>query len=199
MSFWDERFSGSEYRYGTQPNRFLTEVAPRLPAGAKVIAAGDGEGRNGVWLAQQGHQVLAVDASAVGLEKARQLASDRGTEITTLQADLAEFAPEPASVNGVVLIYVHLPVSIRTSVHRKLIRALKPGGLFILEAFHSQQLHHDSGGPRDPGLLYELVTLAKDFDADLDLATAWEGEIELDEGPGHQGIGHVVRVLGIKR
>lgn len=199
MSFWDERFSGSQYRYGTQPNRFLTEAALRLPAAARVIAAGDGEGRNGVWLAQQGHRVLAVDGSAVGLEKARQLAAERGTQIETLQADLADYAPPPASVDAVVLIYVHLPPDIRPFVHRNLIRALKQGGLFILEAFHRQQLHHDSGGPRDPALLYDLATLAEDFGTDLELVTNWDGQVHLDEGPGHQGIGHVVRVLATRR
>lgn len=199
MTFWDERFTGSEYRYGKQPNRFLVDAALRLPAGAKVITAGDGEGRNGVWLAQQGHRVLAVDMSAVGLDKARDLAAERGTEIETLQLDLARYRPEPASVDAVVLIYVHLAPDIRPIIHSHLIRALKPGGLLILECFHPLQLNHRSGGPRDPELLCDLATLATDFGDDLDLVIAWEGEIELDEGPGHQGIAHVVRVLGARK
>lgn len=199
MTLWDERFSTPDYRYGLNPNRFLVEAASRLPAAARVIAAGDGEGRNGVWLAQQGHRVLAVDASAVGLEKAQRLAARRGVTLETLQADLATFSPEPASADAVVLIYVHMPPAIRRAAHHSLMRALKPGGLLILEAFHPLQLGRGSGGPNDPALLYDIDTLTADFGRDIEVASGWEGEVELDEGPGHQGTGHVVRMLGVRR
>ena len=148
MPSWDEEFSKPGYRYGTVPNGFLVEMAERLPKGCRVIAAGDGEGRNGVWLASQGHRVLALDASPVGLAKARALAGERGVSLETAVADLSTYAPEAASADAVVLIYVHMPPAVRRVAHRNLTRALKPGGLIILEAFHRDQLGRSSGGRR---------------------------------------------------
>lgn len=109
MNFWDQFFSQPSYKYGTEPNAFLAAHAGRLPAGGRVLVPGDGEGRNGVWLAQQGFQVLSVDGSAVALGKARQLANERNVTLETEHADLADWTPAPSSADGVVLTYVHLP------------------------------------------------------------------------------------------
>lgn len=88
MSFWDQNFAGAEYRYGTQPNAYLASQAHRLAPGSTVLVPGDGEGRNGVWLARQGHRVTAIDLSTVGLDKARRLAHEQGVAIDTQVADL---------------------------------------------------------------------------------------------------------------
>lgn len=198
-NFWDERFAGPIYKYGTEPNAFLREQAAKLPAAARVLVPGDGEGRNGVWLAEQGHAVLAVDYSEVGLAKARALAAERGTDtaarLTTLWADLADWAPPAASFDVVVLIFCHLPSALRRRVHPRLAAALKPGGRLILEAFHPDQLGRNSGGPKDLNMLYSLADLRTDFAADFDEQMGWEGEVTLDEGPGHQGVGNVTRFV----
>ena len=198
MPSWDEEFSKPGYRYGTVPNGFLVEMAERLPKGCRVIAAGDGEGRNGVWLASQGHRVLALDASSVGLAKARALAEERGVSIETAVVDLSTYAPEAASADAVVLIYVHMPPAIRRAAHRNLTRALKPGGLIILEAFHRDQLGRSSGGPRDLSMLFDLALLAEDFGPDIRAIHSFEGEVDLDEGYGHVGRGAIVRFVGAK-
>jgi len=198
MPSWDEEFSKPGYRYGTEPNGFLFEMAERLPKGARVIAAGDGEGRNGVWLATQGHHVLALDASSVGLAKARALADERGVSLETAVVDLSTYAPEAASADAVVLIYVHMPPDVRRAAHRNLVRALKPGGLIILEAFHRNQLGRSSGGPKDISMLFDLTLLAEDFGPDIRAIHAFEGEVELDEGRGHVGRGAIVRFVGAK-
>lgn len=198
MPSWDEEFSKPGYRYGTEPNSFLVEMTDRLPKGASVIAAGDGEGRNGVWLASQGHRVLALDASSVGLAKARALAEERGVSLETAVVDLSAYAPEAASADAVVLIYVHMPPAVRRAAHRNLIRALKPGGLIILEAFHRDQLGRSSGGPRDLSMLFDLALLAEDFGPDVRAIHSFEGEVDLDEGRGHVGKGAIVRFVGAK-
>ncbi|CAI9408838.1 tRNA 5-carboxymethoxyuridine methyltransferase [Pleomorphomonas sp. T1.2MG-36] len=198
MPSWDEEFSKPGYRYGTEPNGFLVETAQRLPKGARIIAAGDGEGRNGVWLASQGHRVLALDASAVGLAKARALAEERGVSLETAVVDLSAYVPEAETADAVVLIYVHMPPAIRRAAHRNLIRALKPDGLIILEAFHRDQLGRSSGGPRDIALLFDLALLAEDFGPDVRAIHSFEGEVELDEGRGHVGRGAIVRFVGAK-
>jgi Methyltransferase domain len=196
MNFWDQNFSIPGYKYGTAPNAFLVQQAQLLPPAAAVLVPGDGEGRNSVWLAQQGHRVTAMDASAVGLQKAQALAAGRGVSIQTERADLADWTPVPASADAVVLTFVHLPPSIRAGAHRRLAAALRPGGWLLLEAFHPLQLGHTSGGPKAVEMLYTLAMLRDDFDGRLSEVMAWEGEVALDEGPGHQGRAHVTRWMG---
>ena len=198
MKTWDQRFSEPGYKYGTAPNRFLAEQEHRLPPGSRVLLPGDGEGRNSVWLAERGHQVLAVDNSQVGLDKALALASDRGVTITTLHADLAAWAPPPATCAAVVLIYVHLPGDFRANAHRRLAGALAPGGWLVLESFHPRQLAYQSGGPRDVDMLSDLATIRADFAGLLEEVQGWEGEVELDEGDGHRGPAFVTRYVGRK-
>ncbi|MBX6319507.1 bifunctional 2-polyprenyl-6-hydroxyphenol methylase/3-demethylubiquinol 3-O-methyltransferase UbiG [Pigmentiphaga sp.] len=196
MKTWDERYSRPGYKYGTEPNRFLAEQEPRLPAGSRVLLPGDGEGRNSVWLAQRGHQVLAVDSSQVGLDKALALASLRGITITTLHADLADWSPPAATCSGVALIFVHLPSAVRPGIHRRLARALAPGGWLILECFHPRQLDYPSGGPREVDMLSDLAAIRSDFSPLLEEVVAWEGEVVLNEGEGHKGPAFVTRYVG---
>ncbi len=199
MTFWDQNFSAPGYKYGTEPNAFLREQAFRLPPGGRVLVPGDGEGRNGVWLATQGHQVTSVDLSLVGLRKAQQLASEKGVALNVLQADLADWAPEPGSFDAVVLTYVHLSPAIRAAAHARLAAGLRSGGCLILEAFHPGQLAHGSGGPKDPAMLYDLAMLRSDLAAaGLQELLAWECQVTLDEGPGHQGLAHVTRYVALQ-
>jgi SAM-dependent methyltransferase len=193
---WDQRFSEPGYKYGTQANAFLRQCANRLAPNSVVLVPGDGEGRNGVWLGAQGHTVTSVDNSAVGLQKTRELADSQGVTLTTQWADLAEWSPPVSSVDAVVLIYVHLPVSIRLQAHRALAASLRPGGWLILEAFHPTQLVHSSGGPKVPDMLVTPELLDADFAGMLQPVISWHGETTLDEGPGHQGLAHVTRWLG---
>lgn len=198
MNFWDQTFSAAGYKYGTAPNAFLVWQAPRLPPQSEVLVPGDGEGRNGVWLAQQGHRVTAMDSSSVGLQKAQTLAAERGVALHTVLGDLADWAPAPASFDAVVLTFVHLPPAMRADAHRRLAAALRPGGLLLLEAFHPLQLQHSSGGPKDAAMLYSPELLRADFGDTLDELLAWQGEVTLEEGPGHQGRAHVTRWIGRK-
>ena len=199
QNFWDKNFSVAGYKYGTEPNAFLTQQAHRFLPSGRVLVPGDGEGRNGVWLAQQGHHVTAMDGSAVGLEKARALASERGVNIETLLGDLADWTPEAEAFDALVLTYVHLPPALRQNVHRRLVRALRPGGWLVLEAFHPLQLSHSSGGPKDSVMLYTVERLREDLGGLMEEVEAWSGECELAEGGGHQGLAHVTRWVGKRR
>lgn len=192
MNFWDQNFSAPGYKYGYHPNAFMADQTPRLQIPSDVLVPGDGEGRNGVWLAQQGHRVTTMDSSVVGLNKAQALATERGVHITTVHADLADWTPEPHSADALVLIYFHLPPALRTVAHQRLRKALRPRGLIIIEAFHPLQLGHSSGGPKDSAMLYTLEMLRHDFAGCHELL-AFEGETVLSEGPGHQGLAHVTR------
>jgi len=121
----------------------------RLPAG-KVLCLAEGERRNAVWLTRQSREVTAVDASEVGMEKARRLAPVRGVTITTVQADLADFEIEPQQWDLIVSIFCHLPRDLRADVHRRCVEGLRPGGMLLLEAYTPAQLEYKTGGPRWP-------------------------------------------------
>jgi SAM-dependent methyltransferase len=191
---WDERYQTPEYIFGDQPCQWLIMNQHRLPQSGKALALGDGEGRNGVFLAELGFEVTSVDLSEVGLSKARDLARKRGVTIQTVQADLEYYEIEAESEDLIVSIYCHLPDAIRKLVHERAEVALKPGGLFILEAFHHSQLKYQSGGPKTTDLLYDLDALLDDFQT-LQILEAFDGLCYLDEGARHSGIGHIVRLV----
>jgi SAM-dependent methyltransferase len=200
MNFWDRQYSAVEgYKYGTRPNAFLMAEAHRLPRHSRILVPGDGEGRNGVWLASQGHEVLTVDISEVGVARSRALAAESGVRVDTLVADLKTWAPPPGAFDAVVLMYLHMPAVMRTAVHRNVAAALRPGGLLLLEAFHPAQLGRSSGGPKEIDLLYSLEDVRADFSELLDEVSGEELEVLLDEGPGHQGMAMVTRYRGRAR
>ncbi|OOG24822.1 SAM-dependent methyltransferase [Thioalkalivibrio denitrificans] len=192
--FWNERYQGPGFAYGDRPNAFLVAHSRLYRPGQRVLAVADGEGRNGVWLAERGLQVLSVDVSEVGLSKARALAADRGVSLETACADLAEWDWPQGAFDHVVSIFAHFPPDVRQQIHRAMLNALKPGGLLLLEAFSPEQMDYDSGGPRDPMMLYSAVMLREDF-VDGDIEEIGETLTRLDEGSWHQGTAAVTRAL----
>lgn len=192
--FWDTRYSEPGYAYGTEPNAFLVSKAGLLTPGMRALAVADGEGRNGVWLASRGLEVLSVDASEVGLRKTRELAASCGVAICTAQADLGRWAWPSAEFDAVVSVFAHFPPELRGRVHRAMLAALKPGGLVILEAFSPDQLDYASGGPRVPEMLYSAATLRADF-AGGEILELAETRTELAEGKYHSGPAAVVRLV----
>lgn len=189
---WDERYNAPDFVYGTRPNEFLAETAERMPDGP-VLCLAEGEGRNAVWLAEQGREVTAVDFSPVGLEKARRLAAERGVTIRCVCADLAHYRIEPATWAGIVAIFAHLPAEVRRCVHRQVVGGLRPGGLFILEAYTPAQLDYGTGGPPVAELTMDLATVEAELDG-LEFEIARETEREVVEGRYHTGTGHVVQI-----
>lgn len=193
MSQWDERYGGGEYVYGTAPNDLLVAMAGRIPPG-RVLCLAEGQGRNATFLAARGYDVTGVDSSAVGLQMARQLAESRGLKITTVVADLATFDPGIACWEGIVSIFCHLPSAIRRPVLQRMVRALRPGGVLILEAYTPDQLRFGTGGPPIPDLLATLADLREDL-AGLNLDHAVEIEREVVEGRLHTGRAAVVQIV----
>ena len=114
---WNQRYSSKTYAYGTKANDFLVSMYDRLPTG-KILCLAEGEGRNAVWLAQQGNEVTAVDTSDIGLQKARKLAKARDVEVTTVHADLADYDIGTQQWDAIISISCHLPPDIRQDVHR---------------------------------------------------------------------------------
>ncbi len=194
-AFWDQRYAGADgYVFGTAPNDFLAGAAAWIPARGRVLCLGEGEGRNAVFLARRGHDVLAVDQSAAGLGKATALAAQHGVTLATQVADLADYRLEPGAWDAVVCIFLHLPPALRSRVHRAAAAGLRPGGVVILESYGPTQLGRGTGGPQNPDLLPALATLRPDF-AGLELLTARELERNVIEGSGHTGRAAVVQLL----
>jgi len=193
---WDTRYTQPGYAFGTEPNDFLRAVAGQIPSGA-ALCIGDGEGRNGVFLAEQRLAVTSLDASAVGMQKAAALAQARGVALATLVADLAHYQIQPAAWDAIVSIFVHLPPALRRQVHRQAAQGLKPGGVFVLEAYTPAQLSYGTGGPAAADLLMTLADLREDL-AGLTLEVGQELVRDVVEGIYHTGRAAVVQVLARK-
>jgi SAM-dependent methyltransferase len=178
--FWNNRFAAPQYIYGETPNAFVAEMASQIPAGP-VLCLAEGEGRNAVHLATLGHRVTAVDQSEAGLAKARRLAAARGVKIKTVLADLENFTVEPGVWAGIVSIFAHLPPAIRCKVHAQVVLGLRPGGVFIVEAYTPAQLALGTGGPKSPELLMALARLREELSG-LEFLIGREIEREVIEG-----------------
>ena len=191
---WDERYGSLEYVYGTKPNDFLVSSASRIPKG-KVLCLGEGEGRNAVYLASLGYEVVAVDQSSVGLAKAEKLAQQQNVQIQTITANLANFMIQPKAWDGIVSIFCHLPSTLWRRVHREAVTGLKQDGVLVLEAYSPHQLKFKTGGPTNLDFLVSLDVVKTEL-ADLDLEVVQEIERDVTEGIYHTGRAAVVQVVG---
>jgi SAM-dependent methyltransferase len=195
---WDARYRADGYIFGTQPNAFLASQSQHLTAGTRVLAVADGEGRNGVWMAQRGCNVLSLDISPVAIEKARRLASDRKVEIDFEIADLMEWEWPEAAFDAVVCIFIQFASpEARRKLFDGFLQALRPGGVVILEGYGIKQLDYSSGGPKEAENLYTPSMLREAF-ATWEILLVREYEAELDEGPRHRGMAALVDLVARK-
>lgn len=194
---WDDRYSQPGFAYGTEPNDFLRRYADRLPAGP-VLCLAEGEGRNAVWLAARGDlEVHAVDGSEVGVRKTHELAAEHGVMVQATHADLADFSLGEGLWAGIVSIWCHLPAPLRRQVHAAVVRALRPGGVLLLEAYTPRQLTFRTGGPPVLSMLFEPDEVREEL-AGLELERFEELEREVQEGAYHRGHSAVLQVVGRK-
>lgn len=194
---WNARYAQATYRYGQRPNDFLREQALLLKPCSRVLCLGDGEGRNGVWLAGQGHLVTTVDWSRGGVEKSRALASRRNVVVDAQVCDLAEWLSSP-DVTGpwdaLVLIFPHFPSALRQQVVTALTPQMTPKGLLILEEFTPGQLTLGTGGPDEESVLLTRTRVLSEWAQwRLDIRLV---ERRLSEGSAHRGLASVIQVLG---
>ena len=187
IAFWDDRYRIDDYIFGTCPNEFLVSQAHRLTPSMRVLALADGEGRNGVWLAEQGLDILAIDASRVALTKADALATERGLTLVTELADLASWDFGKSRFDVVVAIFIQFAdPSLRAQMFSQIQDCLKPGGLLILQGYRPEQIEFNTGGPRQIENLYTAALLRESF-ADMKLLHLQEHDAALAEGHGHSG------------
>ncbi len=198
-AMWNQRFSGEDYFFGREPNEYLRAKASLLAPGGRVLCVADGEGRNSVWLARQGLQVEAFDIATVGVAKARKLAADAGVAVAFHVASCDTWSWEVEACDAVVAVFVQFadPV-MRARLFTNMVRALKPGGVLILQGYTPKQLDYKTGGPGELSHLYTPDLLREAF-ASLQTIELVEYEAELSEGAHHAGrsalIGLVARKL----
>ena len=198
MSIWDERYAGEEYHFGTEPNAFLVSQHQLLKLGMSCLAVADGEGRNGVWLAEQGLQVLSVDSSSVALDKAKKLAAERGVTVQFEQADLMQWSWGENRFDVVVAIFIQFaPPGMREQMFDHIKRCLKPGGLLLLQGYTPRQLEYRTGGPSQAENLYTESLLREAFTG-MDMLHFSEHDDIIREGAGHSGMSALIDVVAKK-
>lgn len=191
--FWNEKFANTEYAYGTEPNEFLAASVAKLKPGAALSLA-EGEGRNAVWLAQQGFTVSSIEQSEKGVAKTLRLALQRGVIVMAERGELEIFHIQPNSWDLIVSVYAHTPQELRRKLHRQVVAGLKPGGVFILEAYTPAQIPNNTGGPKDASLMPTAELLRSELNGLLFDHIA-EVERDVVEGSLHTGTAQVVQVV----
>lgn len=191
--FWDNRYTENSNVYGVQPNAFFKSFIDQHEPGTILLPA-EGEGRNALYAAAKGWIVDAFDFSVVARDRTVATARERHLPIQYELMDIGSFKAGK-QYDAVGLIYVHLPPELRRSFHQEIYQSIKPGGFLVLEAYAKEQIQFNSGGPKDPAMLYDAPSLCHDFPF-LHLISCEQKELELDEGPFHQGKAAVLRMIG---
>lgn len=195
--FWNERYSTDEYVYGRDPNTFFREQLGQLQPG-KLLLPGEGEGRNAVFAASLGWEVHAFDVSDAGQRKAYRLAGEAGVNIQYTLSPYMEFDNRGVLYDAIGLFFTHQPAEMRKQFHRRLLSMLAPGGTLIMEKFHKEQVHRNTGGPGNVDFLMDEAEVREDFGA-LEVVELNHLVRPLDEGPFHQGEAVVLQFVGKKK
>jgi len=184
---WEDRFNRPDYLFGTAPSQFLTRRATWFPSGLSVLSIAEGEGRNAVWLAQQGLHVTGVEYAPSAVAKAQKLAHEAGVAPTFVQADVFEWEWPEAAFDIVLGIFIQfVGPEARRELFGKMQSAARPGGLMMLHGYTPKQLDYGTGGPKSEENLYTEDRLRELFQG-WDIALCEGYEADLDEGEGHSG------------
>lgn len=198
-AFWNDRFAGEEYLFGTEPNAFLASQRQRLKPGMRALAIADGEGRNGVFLARQGLDVLSTDFSPVALAKAEKLAAGAGVALKTECVDLGNWDWGGPRFDVVAAIFIQfMGPTERSRMFAHIKQVLVPGGLLLLEGYRPKQLDYGTGGPSQVENLYTRELLEREF-ADMEILHLAEYDAEVNEGTRHKGMSALIDLVARKR
>jgi len=198
ISRWDARYAGDEFLFGMQPNAFLASQRARLRPGWKALAVADGEGRNGVWLAEQGMDVTSVDASSVAQRKARRLAQMRGVHLRFELANLETWAFPAGQFDVVAAIFIQFAgPALRARLFDGMMQSLKAGGILLLEGYGHKQLEYRTGGPPILENLYTEAMLRDAFRG-FEIIELRAYDAVVHEGAGHSGMSSLVDLIACK-
>ncbi|HDR5292680.1 TPA: class I SAM-dependent methyltransferase [Bacillus anthracis] len=193
-NFWNDRYKSDEYFYGETPNVFIKEQAFRLINHNKVIAFAEGEGRNAIFLAKQGHKVTAIDYSEDGLEKTKKLAKKHNVEVHTKKVDLLADSLPVDEYDAAIMVFGHFHNDHQKMILDKMIQTIKPGGLIMFEVYSKKQINYGTGGPKDVDMLYDPIDILTWCEKHK-VIHFFNGEQERVEGTGHTGLADVIQVV----
>jgi len=187
---WNLKYEGTTYIYGKEPTAFLKEKLPLLTKGkAQVLAMG--EGRNAVYLAENGLVVTGVDISEVGIEKCERLAEERGVEVNSIVADLTDYDLGKEQYDLITNFYFYDRMTLP-----RMVDSLKPGGIIIFETYSRDHPKHSKFGPKNPDYLVKPNELLEVFKS-LRILYYEDTVTELDEGM-HKGKAALIRLIARK-
>jgi cyclopropane fatty-acyl-phospholipid synthase-like methyltransferase len=195
---WNERYAAPGFLFGTEPAAFLKEQGAYLAPGAKALAVADGEGRNSVYLAQQGLAVTAMDGSDVAVEKARALAAERGVAVDFHVADIRTWDWTPETFDLVVAIFIQFaPPAGRATIFAGMQQTLKPGGVLLLHGYRPEQVDYGTGGPPQREHMYTEALLQEAFE-DMEILRLATYDRMIEEGTGHSGMSALIDLVAKK-
>lgn len=198
VELWDKRYAGETYLFGERPNAFLARQKQRLQGRRRALAVADGEGRNGVWLAEQGLEVVSLDGSGAAQRKARRLAQQRSVELHLELADLETWSWPSQAFDVVAAIFIQFASpDLRSRLFAGMRQALAPGGLLLLEGYRPEQLGYRTGGPSVGENLYTEDLLREAF-ADLQILELTSYDAVIEEGTGHSGMSALIDLVARK-
>lgn len=191
---WNQRYAEKELVWSAEPNRFLEREVTGLEQGTALDLA-CGEGRNAIWLAEQGWEVTGVDFSDVGIEKGRAIAKRRNVDLEWVVADATEYEPRQ-TFDLVTILYLHTGAEERERWMSHARSAVSPGGLILYIGHDRSNIEHGVGGPQHPELLptpEDLVNMLSGFE--IERAEVIERHVEGEPGHGAQGDGIALDAL----
>lgn len=194
---WNDRFQSEHFVYGTEPNIFISNMHNKLQLTGDALAIAEGEGRNAVFLAEQGMRVTTWDFAQSGLIKTEKLAEERGVHVETKLIDLNDATWERNHWDEIVCVFGHFPKETRRKTLEGVKQAVKPGGYYVTEVYSTYQLPYKSGGPQDVDMLYSPEEFLQTF-ADWRIIHFFMGEVIRHEGELHNGLAHVIQFVGQK-
>ncbi|SDR75860.1 Methyltransferase domain-containing protein [Polaribacter sp. KT25b] len=200
---WESRYSAEDYAYGIEPNTFFKETLEKYKLEGTILLPAEGEGRNAVFAAKKGLNVLAFDISEEGKKKALKLAAKQNVTINYKVGDFFNLDIVNHKYESVALIFAHFPVSILSKYHKKIGDLIKPNGLVILEGFSKNHLklsekNPSLGGPKNIEVLFSKESIQNDF-PDFEILLLEESNVNLSEGKFHNGESSVIRFIGRKK
>jgi cyclopropane fatty-acyl-phospholipid synthase-like methyltransferase len=194
---WETRFRAPGYAFGKEPNAFLKAQTHRLRPGQSALSVADGEGRNGVWLAEQGLDVLTIDFSASALAKARALAEERGVKLRTEVADVNHWTWPAEAYDVIAAIFIFVAPADRPTFFANLKKSLKRGGLLLLQGYRPEQLSYRTGGPGEADRMYTRALLEDSF-RDMAEVEIREHDSMISEGTAHVGMSALIDLIAKK-
>jgi SAM-dependent methyltransferase len=202
QQLWNDRYAQQEFAFGKAPNEYLKHHLPNIPVG-KIFFPAEGEGRNAVYAATLGWQVVAYDYSISGKAKALSLAQEHNVAINYLVGEYEQLNIEANQFDAIALIYAHFPADIKSYLHKEFDLLLKPGGAVIFEAFSKNHIpyvmaNEKVGGPKNIDVLFSIEEIQADF-SNYNIVELKEEVVTLNEGIYHDGIGSVIRFVGTKK